>query len=96
MAYKFVLSSDQEKPVLSCPSDIFTSNISVIWEPVTASDNSGETLVVACTHTGGDRFTSDVTYVKCYATDEADNIGQCSFTVTVGKSILHVCTSIKC
>ncbi len=83
---RLVSSTDMEPPVLSCPSTIITSDISVQWSPVTVTDNSGLMGGVTCTHGSGDNFAAGETTVICFARDEAGNRGRCSFVVIVGES----------
>ncbi|XP_072022044.1 uncharacterized protein [Amphiura filiformis] len=70
-------------PTINCPANIMSSANVVTWMTPTASDSSGIAGVVSCNPPSGDSFPIGVTPVTCTATDNAGNVGMCTFTVTV-------------
>ena len=84
-----VTVEDNEAPVFaSCPANISVSadagacDAVVSWTAPVASDNCTGVTVVA-SHNPGDVFTIGMTTVTYTATDAANNVTVCSFTVTV-------------
>ena len=93
-----VTVTDNINPTFTgCPTNK-TANVSagnctaaVTWVAPTASDNCS--AVVTSTHTSGSLFPVGVTTVTYTATDPANNIATCSFTVTVTDNINPTLTS---
>ena len=83
-----LLFSDTEEPSLTCPDVIFgtdfglSSSSSVTIMP-SATDNVDDIVSVTCTPTSAHTFPFGETNVTCQATDEAGNVGNCTFVVTV-------------
>ena len=65
-----------------------TTSINVPWTEPTATDNSGMTPTVTQSHQPGDSFNAGITQVVYTFTDVAGNQATCSFSVTIGKSVL--------
>ena len=91
----FCFSLDLEPPVVTCPADVgdFTDpgqpTAIVTWNPATASDNSGSVASLTSNYNSNSAFDIGVTTVRYTATDDAGNIGTCSFKVTVIGRELH-------
>ena len=86
---------DDENPTLTaCPSDIVVDNdvgmcdAIVSWTPPVAADNCAVVLVAS--HEPGDVFLLGTTTVTYIATDDAGNVVDCSFTVTVNDAEMPV------
>ena len=83
------LSVDLEPPSIQCPDDIFvdvyTGNISspVSWDPIEATDNSGQEVQILGSHTSGDIFTVGSTAVIFTGIDESGNGASCTFSITL-------------
>jgi hypothetical protein len=82
-----VTVNDTEKPVISCPADIVTSNdpgqcSAVVNYTVTAKDNCPGVTVVS-NPPSGSTFPKGTTTVTSTATDASGNTASCTFTVTV-------------
>ncbi len=75
---------------MTCPGNISTNQTSVTWRQLTADDNGRLTSGVICSPDSGEVFSLGQTPVRCYATDEAGNVGECSFIVAVGKKLLFL------
>jgi gliding motility-associated-like protein len=84
---------DNEPPVLTCPTDITvaasqnTCGANVSWDPATALDACDGTLTTASTSQPGDLFQVGTTPVLYTATDGSNNIGECTFNVTVTETV---------
>ncbi|MFZ9017499.1 MAG: HYR domain-containing protein, partial [Ilumatobacteraceae bacterium] len=78
---------DEEPPVLSSPGNQTvtptSADAAVEFTIPTATDNSGEAPVVACTPSSGSVLPIGDTTVSCTATDGSGNQASVSFTVTV-------------
>lgn len=59
------------------------TGVAVSWTSPTASDIVDGTVPVTCSPVSGSTFTQGTTTVDCSAEDEAGNVAQASFTVTV-------------
>ncbi|XP_070549860.1 hyalin-like [Ptychodera flava] len=84
-----VVVEDIRSPVVNCPANV-TSEIDdgnttavVEFDGESATDNSGQDMVVTCDPPSNSTFGYDVTVVTCSATDLSGNNGSCEFTVTV-------------
>jgi len=80
--------ADEEPPVITCPeNETVTADSGAVaaivnFGSTTASDYcSGVDL--SCSHDSGTEFPIGITGVVCTATDDAGNVGECSFLVTV-------------
>ncbi|MDB4678451.1 HYR domain-containing protein, partial [bacterium] len=88
-----VTVTDNENPVLSCPSNITQANdpgdcfAAVTWIPATATDNctAGTPSQSSGLNSGAD-FPVGTSTVVYTASDNNSNIGTCQFTVTVTDS----------
>ena len=60
----------------------------VTWTDPTATDNSGITPTVTQTHQSGDSFNVGTTMVTYTFTDMAGNQATCTFSVSIGKSVI--------
>lgn len=83
---------DTTAPMISgCPADIVVGNApglcsnTASWTVPVATDNCTDIgpVVLTATHNPGDVFPKGVTTVTYTATDAANNVSTCSFTVTV-------------
>ncbi len=80
---------DQAAPAVTCPenrsvpADPGLEGAYVTYPAGSAQDNCGASPPVTCTPPSGSFFPIGVTTVTCSATDEAGNVGECTFTVTV-------------
>ena len=63
--------------------------MNVPWTEATATDNSGMTPTVTQSHQPGDSFSIGTTQVTYTFTDMAGNQAVCTFSVTIGKSVLE-------
>ena len=62
----------------------------VNYPPAIAEDNRGGTVTITYSSLSGSAFSVGTSVVKVTATDEAGNIAQCEFTITVsGKTCLR-------
>jgi ELWxxDGT repeat protein len=82
------LAVDTLPPVLTCPAPILAEAASaagaqVTYPAATATDNASTALTVNHSHPSGSTFPLGVTQVTASATDEAGNVGTCTFTITV-------------
>ncbi|MCB0670004.1 MAG: HYR domain-containing protein, partial [Saprospiraceae bacterium] len=90
---------DETDPVITCPMNQIRDNApgfcgSVVNYPApTVSDNCDNSPVVVCSPPSGSFFPVGTTTVTCTATDDAGNMDECTFTVTVNDSELP---SITC
>ncbi|XP_033118182.1 hyalin-like [Anneissia japonica] len=78
---------DKETPVLECPPNQNLTADSICmatatWIPPNVTDNSRNTFIPVCDYVNGSTFSYN-TIVTCNATDDYDNTGNCTFTVTV-------------
>src|SRR5262249_49423656 len=64
----------------TCP---FTTSKVVTFPTPTATDNCTANPAVVCNPPSGSTFPAGTTTVTCTATDAANNMSQCTFTVTV-------------
>ena len=85
-----VTVKDREAPVLTCPSSISTSTAPGVCRAVvnytapSVSDNCGAVSAMLVTgQYSNTNFSHGTTVVLYNATDGSDNVGTCSFTVTV-------------
>lgn len=94
-------AEDTEDPVLTCPGNITQGTDSgecgayITFSDATATDNSGSVNVTRTDDTGlnsGDLFPPGTTTISFQAEDEAGNIADCSFTVTVSDNEAPVFT----
>ena len=79
---------DIEKPVIQCPENITKfieppDTPEVDFEFPNATDNSGFTEPVECSHKDGAEFPLGETQVVCSTEDASDNSASCSFFVDV-------------
>ncbi|KAJ8036419.1 Hyalin [Holothuria leucospilota] len=81
---------DATLPTVNCPKEVSSSadedtNTSAIvqWSKVSCSDNSGENIAPNCSHQSGGKFLLGITQVNCTCTDSSQNIGRCSFNISV-------------
>ncbi|XP_072025139.1 uncharacterized protein [Amphiura filiformis] len=79
----FDVTVDQTNPTITCPADVVVSTTTATWSAATANDNIDDAVQITCTHTSGSTFTVGQTPVTCTATDDANNMATCMFTVTV-------------
>ncbi len=70
-------------PLANIATEATGASTPVSWGTVTASDVVDGTLTSSCLPASGSGFGLGVTTVTCSATDEHDNVGTASFTVTV-------------
>ncbi len=96
---------DTTAPVIvGCPSDIVVGNAvgqcgnTVSWKAPVATDNCTDLgpVVLTSNHNPGDAFPKGTTTVTYTATDAANNVSTCSFTVTVNDTeapVLSNCPS---
>jgi hypothetical protein len=88
------LHYDVTPPVIQCPSNLVASacdsNGVVVNFNVTATDNCAGPVTVISTPPSGSVFPPGITTVHCLAADACGNTNQCSFTVTVGGSVLTI------
>jgi hypothetical protein len=95
-AYVFVVQ-DITAPVIDCPAAVASECTSpqgaVVTFSVTAIDDIDPDPQVVCTPPSGSLFPIGVTQVSCTATDDAGNMDQCLFDVTVGDT---VAPSVNC
>lgn len=79
--------ADTTPPQVSCPADLAAEATSATGGPVsfllTATDDQSATPVTASSPASGASFPMGVTTVNVTATDDAGNVGRCSFRVTV-------------
>ena len=64
--------------------------MNVPWNEPTATDNSGMIPTVTQSHLPGDSFPVGTTQVTYTFTDMAGNQATCSFSLTIGKSVLNI------
>ena len=86
--YSIIFFSDTEEPFLQCHdmtsgTDFGLSSSSSVTIMPSATDNVDEIVSVTCTPTSAHTFPFGETNVTCQATDEAGNVGNCTFVVTV-------------
>ena len=80
--------TDEEDPLLSCPSDVLNNTDSglntanVTWPDATATDNSGSVTVTSSINSGA-TFILGTTNVTYTAIDPSGNSVMCTFSVTV-------------
>ncbi len=86
--------TDQVDPTITCPSDITVFPSQVSWNAPNANDDLDTMIDIECTPSSGSTFAVDQTStVTCTATDNAGNSVECTFMVTVGRSLMASCTS---
>jgi hypothetical protein len=82
-----VLVHDTVEPSVTCPGDMTVectnSAGTVVSFEHTATDICDVNLELECIPPSGSVFAPGTTMVTCSATDDAGNLGDCSFTVTV-------------
>ena len=64
--------------------------MNVPWTEPTATDNSGMIPTVTQSHQPGDSFPVGSTQVTYTFTDMTGNQATCSFSLTIGKSVLNI------
>ncbi|XP_033115967.1 uncharacterized protein LOC117115806 [Anneissia japonica] len=79
---------DNETPILECPPrKVLNADsncmASTTWMLPNVTDNSGDNLTPVCDYLSGSTFSDYSTIVTCNATDNYDNTGNCTFTITV-------------
>jgi hypothetical protein len=80
---------DTNSPVINCPSNIIavatssSSGAIVNYPAPTATDDLDTSPTIVCNPPSGSLFPVGTTTVVCTATDDAGNIGRCTFQVTV-------------
>ncbi|XP_077996691.1 uncharacterized protein LOC144449999 [Glandiceps talaboti] len=80
---------DITPPIVTCPADKTVeydkggTTAVVTFTGESATDDSGSTPTVSCSPASGATFSSGTTTVTCSATDDSNNTGTCTFTVTV-------------
>ena len=82
-----VVVRDVTPPSIACPQDTLlspTMGCSAVFTfgPIVATDNCDTDMNVVCSDTSGTTFTG-VTVVSCVVIDDAGNVAQCLFTVSV-------------
>ncbi|XP_071954620.1 hyalin-like [Antedon mediterranea] len=85
-SFVIIVLEDSSSPSLSCPDDIHVSSSEpaiVTWNDPTVGDNIDIGLTASCTRSSGSLFNPGQTTVYCYSTDHANNIGNCTFKVTI-------------
>ncbi|XP_072013682.1 uncharacterized protein [Amphiura filiformis] len=84
---------DTEPPRVTCPADITrncvgrgSTSTSVTWDEnsIIATDNSGIVSFLSSSHFSGSSFNPGVTVVTYEYVDPSNNVGSCSFRITVG------------
>jgi hypothetical protein len=87
-----VTVNDNQNPTLTCPANQTVNTVSspvvVNYPAPTASDNCPGVGVPTCTPSSGSMFATGTTTVNCSVKDAANNMGSCSFTVTVVTCVL--------
>ncbi len=82
-----VIVSDGSPPVIQCPSDVVTSSTSsqgaIVTFEVLADDLCDPDPEIVSTPASGSQFPIGTTLVTCIATDDSQNVADCSFTITV-------------
>jgi hypothetical protein len=83
-----VTVQDTIGPAITCPQDLTVTvdpgeTGSVVEYEVTATDDCGDPVTVACEPPSGSVFPLGATIVNCTATDSSSNQSTCTFTVTV-------------
>ncbi|XP_033125733.1 hyalin-like isoform X2 [Anneissia japonica] len=79
---------DCEPPDLECPPNQNVTGdenclANVTWTAPTVTDNSGDSFTPVCDYISGSTFYDVSTTVTCNATDNYDNTGNCTFTITI-------------
>ncbi|XP_033122074.1 hyalin-like [Anneissia japonica] len=79
---------DCEPPDLECPPNQNVTGdenclANVTWTAPTVTDNSGDSFIPVCDYISGSTFYDVSTVVTCNATDNYDNTGNCTFTITI-------------
>jgi hypothetical protein len=80
---------DAQKPALACPANLTKSNdpglcsAVVTYNPPTVTDNCPNVGAPSCNPPSGSTFPVGATSVNCTAIDASNNVGVCSFTITV-------------
>ncbi|XP_038051960.1 uncharacterized protein LOC119724809 isoform X2 [Patiria miniata] len=86
-----VIVQDVQDPVITmCPSDIYRftypgTNISVVWAPPMAQDNSGS-VTLTSNYNSGDEFYNGTYTVIYTAMDESGNMAECTFVVQINST----------
>jgi subtilisin-like proprotein convertase family protein len=86
-----VTVGDVESPMITCPADVESDDPVVIFPPPMTSDNCPG-VGAACVPPSGSTFPPGDTTDSCTATDASGNTAACTFTVTIGGSILEIPT----
>ncbi|XP_033122073.1 hyalin-like [Anneissia japonica] len=79
---------DCEPPNLECPPNQNVTGdenclANVTWTAPNVTDNSGDSFTPVCDYISGSIFVDVSTVVTCNATDNYDNTGNCTFTITI-------------
>lgn len=91
-----VVVSDNEAPIVSCPSDVFVNtgagacNAAATFASPTVSDNC-DTLTASCDANSGDVFSLGSTTVSCSATDVSGNTGETRTNIHTNTLLKIVC-----
>ena len=79
--------TDQQNPMITCPSDMTVSSSQVTWQNPVSTDNFDMQPDISCSPSSNSMFAVGMTTpVTCMATDNAGNTATCTFSVTVGKN----------
>ena len=82
---------DTTPPNLTCPANITLDCDQpagrAVSFSVTVTDNLDSGLVATCVPASGSVFPPGVTTVNCSATDSSNNVGTCSFTITINETV---------
>lgn len=90
-------SSESDPPSVTCPNDITVytnagqSTTNVFWNPPIATDRSGQVVLIESFPASGSEFQIGRSVVTVLAYDDADNIGICTFTVSVEGIARSIC-----
>ena len=76
----FTIYRDQTKPIITCPSDIITSQSNVYFQ-ATATDNVSRNVKITYSQAPGSIFSIGETIVTATATDQASNFATCLFKI---------------
>ncbi|XP_070549857.1 hyalin-like [Ptychodera flava] len=79
---------DRTNPVVTCPPsqtvELESGNTTIVsFDGESATDNSGQEIIVNCEPAANSSFPLGETVVTCYGIDEFNNVGTCDFVVTV-------------
>eukprot|EP00730_Choanoeca_flexa_P004660 TRINITY_DN11764_c0_g1_i4.p1 TRINITY_DN11764_c0_g1~~TRINITY_DN11764_c0_g1_i4.p1 ORF type:complete len:2164 (+),score=402.21 TRINITY_DN11764_c0_g1_i4:76-6567(+) len=79
---------DEEQPDLTCQDTVVrlpeqATELRLVTQPVVATDNSQSVIIPVCSRPLTEPFQAGVSSISCNATDPADNMASCTFSVTV-------------